>query len=179
MLANARVVAWNKLIKKELIDNLNLEFPKGLRYEDVNFFYKLLPHINKFGFVKEFLIYYVQRSTSIANTQNERTKEIIDVLNDVVEYYKENGFYDEYKTELEYSYARILLCSSFLRMVKIKDSKIRNEQLELTWINLNNCFPEWKKNRLLRNVKSWKNIYMRSINKYNLKLYSFLFRILK
>ena len=107
MLANARVVAWNKLIKKELIDNLNLQFPKGLRYEDVDFFYRLIPHIKKFGFVKEFLIYYIQRPTSIANTQNERTKEIFEVLDNVIKYYKENGFYDEYKTELELSLIHI------------------------------------------------------------------------
>lgn len=179
MLANARVVAWNKLIKKELIDKLNLEFPKGLRYEDVEFFYKLIPYINKFGFVKEYLIYYVQRATSIANTQNERTKEIFEVLDNVIKYYKENEFYDEYKEELEYSYTRLLLCSSFLRMVKIKDSKIRKKQLELTWKNLNKNFPEWKKNKVLNSVKSGKNTYMKSVNKITFKIYSFFFRVIK
>lgn len=179
MLANARVVAWNKLIKKELIDNLNLEFPKGLRYEDIDFFYRLLPYINKFGFVKEYLIYYVQRSSSIANTQNERTKEIFNVLDNVIKYYKENGLYDEYKDELEYSYTRILLCSSFLRMVKIKDSVIRKDLLELTWTNLNKNFPEWKKNKVLNSVKSGKNIYMKSVNKFTFKIYGFLFEIIK
>lgn len=177
MLANARVVAWNKLIKKELIDKAQIEFPKGLRYEDVEFFYKLIPYINKFGFVKEYLIYYVQRENSIVNTQNERTKEIFTVLDNVIDYYKEKGFYDEYKTELEYTYTRLLLCSSFLRIVKIKDKKIRKEQLKLTWKNLNNNFPEWKKNRVLLEENSGKNKYMRSINKITFKIYSFVFRL--
>ena len=33
MLSFVRVVAWNKLIKRQLITDNNLEFPKGLRYE--------------------------------------------------------------------------------------------------------------------------------------------------
>lgn len=177
MLTNARVVAWNKLIKKELVDKLQIGFPKGLRYEDVEFFYKLLPYINKYGFVKEYLIYYVQRENSIVNTQNERTKEIFMVLDNVIEYYKDKGFYEEYKTELEYTYTRLLLCSSLLRIVKIKDKKIRKEQLNMTWTNLNNKFPEWKNNSVLLKNKSGKNKYMRSVNKLTFKIYARIFRI--
>ncbi len=36
MLAFVRVVAWNKLIKNEVVEKNKLEFPKGLRYEDIN-----------------------------------------------------------------------------------------------------------------------------------------------
>ena len=61
MLEKARVVAWNKLYKKEIIDKAKVEFPKGLIYEDVEFFYKLVPYIENVSFVKEPLIYYVQR----------------------------------------------------------------------------------------------------------------------
>ncbi len=179
MLINARVVAWNKLIKRDLITNLQLQFPKGLRYEDVEFFYKLLPHIKKFGFVKEFLIYYVQRGNSIVNTQNERTKEIFQVLDNVLNYYIQNGFYEEYKEELEYTYTRLLLCSSLLRIVKIKDKKIRNEQLYNTWKNLNIKFPKWKNNKILNNNKTWKNRYMKTINKYTFRLYACILKFKK
>lgn len=177
MLATARVVAWNKLIKKELIDKTRIQFPKGLRYEDVEFFYKLLPYIQNFGFVEDCLIYYVQRASSIANTQNERTGEIFKVLDNVIDYYKASGFYNEYKKELEYTYARILLCSSFLRMINVKDKHIRKELVNKTWENLNNRFPEWKRNQILNNENSLKNRYMRSINKNSLKVYSFILRI--
>lgn len=176
MLANARVVAWNKLIKKELINKANIEFPKGLRYEDVEFFYKLIPYIEKFGFVKEYLIYYIQRGNSIVNTQNERTKEIFQILDNVLKYYKEKGFYEEYKEELEYAYTRLVLCSSFLRIVKIKDKKIRKEQLEETWTNLNQNFPNWKHNQVLKKNKTKKNVYIKSVNKFTFKIYSYILR---
>lgn len=179
MIVNARVVAWNKLIKKSILDEAKIEYPKGLRYEDVEFFYKMVPFYNKVSFVKEPLVHYIQRSNSISNSQNERTKEIFTVLNNVIEYYKENSLYEEYKTELEYTYARLLLCSSLFRMVKISDKKVRNELLKQTWDNLNNKFPDWKKNSILNDNKSKKNKYMKSVNSFTFKIYCKIFRIIK
>lgn len=179
MFVSARVVAWNKLIKKELIDKTKAQFPKGLRYEDVEFFYKILPYIQKFGFVEECLIYYVQRNNSIANTQNERTAEIITVLDNVIDYYKSARVYDEYKVELEYTYTRILLCSSYLRMIKVKDKNIRKKLLNKTWESLNNQFPEWKSNKILNSRNNLKDMYMRNTNKLSFKACSFILRIKK
>lgn len=46
-LTKIRVVAWNKLIKREILEETKILFPKGYRYEDVEFTYKLVPHLNK------------------------------------------------------------------------------------------------------------------------------------
>lgn len=176
MLVQARVVAWNKLIKREILEKAEIEFPKGYRYEDVEFFYKLLPFIEKVAFVKKPFIYYIQRENSISNSQNERTKEIIDILEHVLIYYKEMGLYEEYKVELEYIYTRYLLCSSFLRMVKIRNKKTRKELLKLAWESLNKTFPNWKKNEILRKEKSAKNKYMKTVNHLTFPIYAFLFQ---
>ena len=141
MLSFVRVVAWNKLIKRQLIIDNNLEFPKGLRYEDVEFTYKLIPFINKFAYVDKPFIHYVQREGSIANVQNERTAEIFTVLDNVIEFYKKNNIYEKYRDELEYNYARYLLCSSLKRMCKIKDKTIREKLLTESWERLNLNFP--------------------------------------
>ena len=77
MLINSRVVAWNKIIKRELLVNSKVKFPVGLRYEDVEFFYKLIPHINSISIVKKPFVHYVQRESSISNVQNEKTGEKI------------------------------------------------------------------------------------------------------
>ena len=106
--------------------------------------------------------------------QNERTKEIFDVLDHVINYYKEKNIYDEYKEQLEYIYTRYLLCSSLLRMVKINDKEIREKLIEMTWTNLNTKFPNWKKNNLLKK-KNKKNFYMRTLNKFTYKIYSSIF----
>ena len=177
MLEKVRVVAWNKLIKRDILEKTKIQFPKGYRYEDVEFTYKLIPHLEKVSFLKKPCIHYIQRENSISNSQNERTKEIFDVLDNVIKYYKENGYYDEYKEELEYTYARILLCSSLKRMCKIKDKEKKEKLLNTTWENLNTKFPNWKENKILKN-KSWKNRYMKSVNKFTFKIYCKLFSIL-
>lgn len=179
MLTYARVVAWNKLIKRDLLEKYKIEFPKGLRYEDVEFFYKMVPYYNKVSFVKEPLIHYIQREFSISKVQNERTKEIFEVLDNVIKYYKNKNLYNEYKDELEYTYTRLLLCSSLFRMVKIKDKKVKKELLNTTWTNLNKKFPNWKKNKILKENKSMKNLYMKTINKITYKIYCAIFSIVK
>ena len=176
MAQKVRVVAWNKLIKKTILDKTKIEFPKGYRYEDLEFTYKLIPYLEKVSFLKKPCVHYIQRDNSISNTQNERTKEIFDILDHIIDYYKEKGIFEEYKTELEYTYTRIILCSSLLRMCKIKDKEVKKRLLNLTWENLNSKFPEWKKNKILKESKNKKDLYMKSINKTTYKLYTKIFR---
>lgn len=166
----ARVVAWNKIIKKDIIEKTKITFPEGLRYEDIEFFYKIVPYLDKISFVKETLVHYIQRESSIANTQNERTGEIFKIWENVLNYYIENNIFNEYRSELEYSYTRILLCSSLKRITKVKDKKVRKALIKLTWQNLNKKFPHWKQNKYLNSTKSFKNLYLKSINKFIINL---------
>ena len=178
MLSFVRVVAWNKLIKRQLITDNNLEFPKGLRYEDIEFTYKLIPFVNKFVYVDKPFIHYVQREGSIANVQNKRTAEIFTVLDNVIEFYKKSNIYEKYRDELEYNYARYLLCSSLKRMCKIKDKTIREKLLTESWKRLNSNFPNWKENVILKTVNIGKNKYMRTVNKSTYKIYSKILEII-
>ena len=156
----------------------NIKFPKGLRYEDVEFTYTLIPHLEKTAYVNKCFVHYTQRQNSIANVQNERTAEIFTVLQHVIDYYKAHGLYDEYKDELEYNYARYLLCSSLKRMCKIKDKIIREKLLTESWERLNLNFPNWKENIILKTVNIGKNKYMRTVNKSTYKIYSKILEII-
>lgn len=179
MLEKVRVVAWNKLIKREILEKAKVEFPKGYRYEDVSFTYKLIPYLEKVSFLKEPCVHYIQREGSISNSQNERNREIFEVLDGVIDDYKQKGIYEDYQTELEYVYSRYAFCSSFLRMGKIQDKNLREKLLKETWERVNNQFPNWKKNAILKKRRSGKNFYMRSINPFTYKLYAKLFRRMK
>lgn len=160
MIAYGRVVAWNKLIKKDIAKDL--EFPKGLIYEDINFFYKLVPRIKSYGRIEDYLINYVQRDNSLANKHGKKEEQIFEIFDDIFSYYKQNGLFDDYKQDLEYSYTRILLCSSFKRICKISDKKLEQKLIEKTWDNLNKNFPNWKDNKYLKEKNS-KNFYMKLI----------------
>ena len=178
MLAFARVVAWNKLIKREIIEENNIRFPKGLRYEDIEFTYKLIPHLNKICYVDQCFIHYIQRKNSIANVQNEKTAEIFEILDNVIRYYKEKNLFEEYRNELEYNYARYLLCSSLKRICKIGNKQIRKRLIRQTWSKLNIEFPEWKENKILKDVHIKKNIYMITINKFTYNIYTIFWQII-
>lgn len=172
MLVKTRVEAWNKLIRREiLIRNSEIRFPKGLRYEDVEFTYKLVPYVEKVSILNKPFIHYIQRGNSISNTQNERTKEIFDVLDNVIEFYKGKNLYEEYKEELEYVYVKTVFCRSLFRMVKIQEENIQSQLLDKTWENVNTKFPDWKKNCILKKNKSLKDLYLKTINKTTYKIY--------
>ena len=83
--------------------------------------------------------------------------------------------YNIYEEELEYIYTRFLLCSSLRRMTKIKNKSIKKELLKRTWENLNIKFPDWKKNKYLKNEKTMKNLYIRTVNNFTYKIYIKLF----
>ena len=179
MIEKVRVVAWNKLIKKDILEKSKIIFPKGYRYEDVEFTYKLVPYLNKVSFLKKPCVHYIQREGSISNNQNERNKEIFDVLGHVIDFYKENDLYEEYKDELEYIYIRYAFCSSLLRIVKIKDQNIQQELLDLTWEKVNTNFPEWKKNPILKSKKDLKSIYLKTINKFTYEMYTTILSLIQ
>ena len=179
MLEKIRVVAWNKLIKREILVNSKVHFPKGYRYEDVEFTYKLIPYIETVSFLKKPCVHYIQRQGSISNSQNERTKEIFDVLEHVIEYYKEKDIYEKYKEELEYVYIRYAFCSSLLRIVKIKNVGLQKELLNLTWEKVNTIFPNWKKNKILKKGKGFKNIYLKTINQFTYHIYTTILSIIQ
>jgi len=75
-------------------------------------------------------------------------------------------------------YIRFLLGSSFLRIVKIKDKTIRKKLLEKTINTLYEKFPNWKNNKILKNTKTKKNLYYRSVNRMTYKFYCWLFGII-
>ena len=134
LMKKPRVVAWNRIIKREKIKE---EFPEGLIYEDLEFYYKLLPNINKYLYINKFFVHYTQRKDSITNIQTEKTEDIFKIIDNIFYFYKENKLYEKYEKELNYMKKRILLGSSMKRILKIKDKKIRRR---LIWKTIKKVF---------------------------------------
>lgn len=178
MIMFGRSVVWNKIYKREWLVNTKVLFPKGLIYEDVNFFVKLVPFVNKYSYVEPASIHYVQREASINNKSSLKTLQILDILNDILEFYKDNNFYDEYKDALEFLFTRILLCSSFARMSRIPDKKDRKMALAKNYELLVTAFPDYKKNVTLKSTKSHQALFMRTVNGVTYKMYCVAFPML-
>ena len=127
-----RVVAWNKIIKRDIIKENKIEFPEGLIYEDIEFFYKLIPYVKKIFYVEKYFVHYVQREKSLSNVQSEKVKDIFEILDNVIVYYQQIGLFEKYEKELKYMYRRILLGSSMKRILQIKDRKLKKYLIKKT-----------------------------------------------
>lgn len=154
--------ACNKLYKREVIGDLR--FKKGVWFEDVEFMYRLLPHVKSIGIVNEYYYYYLQREGSITYVYNSKLYDFLYNLDGVVEYYKDNGFYEEYKEELEYTYVRYLYATFIKRLAKMKDKKEFKKGVNTVIEAVNNKFPQYKKNKYLSYSK--KGLYLKYFNKF-------------
>lgn len=181
LLLDLRVVAWNKVYRRKLIDSLQLTFSLGLRYEDVDWCYKMVPSIQKIEHVSDSYIHYIQRNTSIANTQNEKVRDIYTVLENTITYYKEHGLYDTYEKQLEYIFIRYIFGSSFLRTLQVPDRLVSNKILKEGYQLLLFHFPKWHYNPYLRRGKMTtivKNMYYFTMNRVTYPIYIKIHRMM-
>ena len=163
---NIYPAAWNKIFKKKLFKT-GIEFKKGVWFEDVEFIYRMLPHIKTIGVIKEPFNQYLQREGSITNSIDKRIYHYIDNWNGLVEYYKNNDFYNKYYYELEYCYVRYLYATFIKQASKYKYEDFLdavNKAIE----NVKKTFPHYRKNKYF--YKNIKGIYLLLFNKKIAKL---------
>ena len=154
--------AWNKLYKKELLNEIT--FKKGIWYEDVEFLYRLFPRIKSIGVVDENLYQYVQREGAITSIFNEKIYDYIDNWNGIIDYYKKNDLFDEYKLELEYSYVRYLYATMVKGLLKWHNREKYDLGVQKAIDNVYANFPNYKKNKYIKKLNG-KSLYLRYFNR--------------
>ena len=153
--------AWNKLFKRKLLNNI--EFKKGVWFEDVEFIYRFLPRVKNIGVVSEPFYQYLQREGSITKKKDLRIYHYIDNLNGIVEYYKEHKIYDEYKCELEYVYLRYIY-ATFIKQATIFDKEEFDNAVAKAIQNVKEHFPNYRRNKYF--YQSIKGIYLVMFNRF-------------
>lgn len=156
-------VMWNKVYKTELVKSV--KFTKGVWYEDMEYLLRLYPKINSIGVVKKTLYNYLQRKNSITYTYNDKLYDIINNMENVIEYYKEKGIYDEYKDELEYLYVRYAFATFPKRLAKCKDKEKYNKGIEFAFNKVKQHFSNYKQNKYLKVIEA-KGVYIKHFNKF-------------
>ena len=114
-------VIWNKIYKKEKI--LKFKFKNGVWAEDVEYLYRIISNIDNIGIVEDKLYYYYQRESSESRLYDKRVYDYINNFNGIIEFYKKNNLYDEYKLELEYCYVRYLYATFIKRATYLNDKE--------------------------------------------------------
>ena len=102
---NARVCAWNKIYRVEWLEKIGVVFPKGLLYEDVCFFCKIVPCLTQMPVTIHLPLYhYRQREGSILSNSNKRILEIHKIFKNIFEFYNKSNFGTEFEEIVEYKY---------------------------------------------------------------------------
>ncbi len=168
LMINAYAVIWNKIYRRKLLENI--KFKEHMTFcEDVRFLYMIYSRVNKIGVIKEPLYNYLQRQGSLTYTYNEKLYQLIESLDDIIDYYKKEKKFNKYKEELEYSYVRYLYATFIKRLAKTKNKKEFKKGVKYVIEKVNNTFPNYKKNKYIKN-KSFKSIYLKYFNKTISKL---------
>lgn len=111
------VVAWNKLYKKELWNNIN--YPFGKLHEDEFVIHKLLYFSNKVVYSDMELYYYLQRESGITGTFNIRRLDALEALKDRIDFLKNKNLFEFYVKSL-YGY--------FFTLIDIKNKIGKNNK---------------------------------------------------
>ena len=160
-------MACTRIYKKELFDNI--EFKKGIYYEDLELTPKLVKYTNKIDFLDEGLYYYYQRSGSIMKQKewNDKLLHIFTVLES-----NKKVLFNKYPKEIEYMYITHLLRTATLRFLDYPNSKNMINKIVLT---MKENFPNWKQNEYYQ--KSSKKLQLLCILAYSKQI--FLLKIIK
>ena len=166
---NIDYAPWNKLYKRELFKNIR--FPKKVKYEDLSTILKTFLLANKISTIKESLYLYRINDNGETKTVNKKVKDILIILNDIVEYSKSINAFDKIKLELKDMTVDKLfyyIISSYQLNDKDFVNEFRNEAIDF----LNKNFNNWKitllKNKKL-NLKLISKIIL--MNNFLFKLY--------
>ena len=163
-------VIWNKIYKKEKI--LKFKFKNGVWAEDVEYLYRIISNIDNIGIVEDKLYYYYQRESSESRLYDKRVYDYINNFNGIIEFYKKNNLYDEYKLELEYCYVRYLYATFIKRATYLNDKEDYYVAIDTAIKNVKKNFPHYRKNKYF--YQSLKGFYLLIFNKFFGKILYFI-----
>ena len=157
--------AWNKIFKRKLFNEL--EFKKGVWFEDVEFIYRMLPKIKTIGVIHEPFYEYLQREGSITRKKDKRIYHYLENMDGLVKYYHENNYYDKYQKELEYVYVRYIY-ATFIKQATIFDLEEYNKAVNMAITHVKQNFPHYRTNKYF--YRSIKGIYLILFNELLAKI---------
>lgn len=138
----------NKLIKKNIIVNNNLYFPKLKAYEDIAIVPIWALYAQNIGYLDEGLYYYLMRDGSTMK-QVKYSKKMEDIFFSLDYLYKKFNN-DLYKSELEWLFIDHLLHAASLRFFKFANYEKNIHRI----VNvIGEKFPDWKKNKYYKKQK--------------------------
>lgn len=164
-----------KIIKKSLIVENKLLFPKLKAYEDISIVPVWGLYANKIKYINEDIYNYLihEGSTMKQLEYNEKLEHIFPSLENLKRLFEKNKKINIYHSELEWIYIEHLLHAASLRFFKFDNYENNIEKIDTI---MKSTFPHWKNNKYYKkqNIK-----YKIICNLFYYKKYKILDKLLK
>ncbi len=97
---NSAFAPWTKLYKSEFINSYDdFRFPVNLPFDDVPFHVKSMLRASRISFVPDYLYHYRLSNPNSVNNTSTNAIFIMDIIDMVEDFLKENNFFDEFIKE--------------------------------------------------------------------------------
>ena len=153
----------NKLFRRTFAEDV--KFPEGLWYEDFEYSAIQLMKAEHVAVLKEGLYHYNCRDGStMRNTNTQKNKDILTVLNHISAYAEEHGWAEKYEKELEFLYVEHILFASINR-IQAQRSRQKNEVISFLRKEVVGRYPDFHKSEYFQKygIKKRVVIYLNSI----------------
>lgn len=89
--------AWTRMVRTEALRSLAIRFPPKLTYQDIPVHWRLITGLDRIALIPERLVYYRQQPAATTSGKGWKRADLIPVLDQVSEYLRDSGLYEEYK----------------------------------------------------------------------------------
>ena len=142
LLLDINLAPWNKLYKSTLIKENNISFIENLKYEDAPFVAEALDRAKKISKVNKCLNYYLIRGNSETTVRDERTFDILKIVDLIRDYFKDK---DYLQPTIKKLIVRILTNYN-IQQRNQKDIKIGMSFINESFNYLKTYVPDYKNN---------------------------------
>ncbi len=109
----------NKLFKASLLKNNDIQFRVKKWYEDFDFVIKTICFASNISVIEKPYYYYLQRTGSTMNNSNiSRNLEILEAMDEIIVFCKEQGIYDKFAEQLEFLAVQHIYLPTNVRIIR-------------------------------------------------------------
>jgi hypothetical protein len=167
--------AWCRVVRRSLFQSSGIRFPSQVWYEDIRTTMKLFALAGSIVVLPDTWYFYVQREGSITRNANvARNREIIDAFEDLLGWYRQQGFFDQYQTQLERLCIDHVYLAASVRVLRVDPKHPLLKEFRQYVLH---SFPNYRKNPLLGQLPKSKYLAYKLLEKRQYRLLKLLFQL--
>ena len=167
--------AWCRVVRRTLFLSSSIRFPSRVWYEDIRTTPKLTALAQTIDVLPNTWYHYVQREGSITRNSNlTRNHEIIDAFEDLLGWYRTQGLFDQYQTQLERLCIDHVYLAASVRVLRVDPA---HPLLKEFRDYLQSNFPDYRSSPLLGELPRSKHLAYTLLEGKHYRLLKLLFSL--